>query len=384
MSKPLTVLSAPDSFKGALSSEEAGNAVRRGILKRLPDTRVKVFPVGDGGEGTADALMAALHAEKRKIAVSDTHGAPAEAEYGVFLKDGLRRAVFDMASAAGIRFARSHGLDLPRSTTRGVGELIRSALSEGCGEIVVGLGGSGTCDGGIGALYALGARFADKHGKEIEDPRAEDLGRIASVDLTAARELLGDVTLTLLYDSGVPLTGEQGAVLLYARQKGAKEEDLPGMESAMKRYASVCDTETGCRYSDRPGAGAAGGLGYGLSLAGGNLVPGASYVLDTVGFRAAAADADLVITGEGRTDVQTATGKLPLIAARIAKEENPAVKTVCLCGIHDAPDTLYRDGIDAVFALADRPMTAEDSMEKTADLLEKAAFDLAGIIRSNL
>ena len=381
MSKPLTVVAAPDSFKGALSSEEAGNAVRRGILKRLPDARVLVFPVGDGGEGTAEALIAALHAERRKTAVSDTHGFPAEAEYGVFSKDGIRRAVFDMASAAGLRFAKSHGLDLPRSTTRGVGDLIRSALSEGCREIVVGLGGSGTCDGGIGALYALGARFADEHGAEIEDPRAKDLGRIASVDLTAARKLLRDVTLNLLYDSGVPLTGERGAVLLYARQKGAKEEDLPGMESAMKRYASVCDAAAGKSYSGYSGAGAAGGLGYGLSLAGGNLVPGASYVLDTVGFRAAAADADLMITGEGRTDVQTATGKLPLIAAKTAKEMNPAVKTVCLCGIDDAPPSLYSGGIDAVFAVADRPMTADESKESTAELLEKAAFNLAGIIR---
>ena len=379
MRKPLRVLIAPDSFKGALDSASAGEALRRGFYKRRPDAEIHIFPVGDGGEGTADALNTALRSETRTVTVSDTHGAPVEAALGICTLAGKRTAVLDMASAAGLKYARNHGCDLPRSTTRGVGEIIRYALDQGCAEIVVGLGGSGTCDGGIGALSVLGARFFEASGRLLSDPRAEDLGRIAAADFSEVRRVFRDTVLTLLYDSGVPLTGEHGAVLLYARQKGAREEELPGMERSMVRFAALCDGIAGHPLSLKPGAGAAGGLGYGLTLAGGVLTSGADYVLDAVGFGDAAREADLVLTGEGKTDAQTATGKLPLVVCRRAKEVNPAVKTVCLCGISDPPKNLYREGIDAVFALADRPMTAEESMAGTEALLEKAAYNLAGL-----
>ena len=379
MRKPLRVLLAPDSFKGALDSASAGEALRRGFSIRRTDASIRVFPVGDGGEGTADALNAALHSDIHTVTVSDTHGSPVEASLGICVRDGIKTAVLDMASAAGLRFARNHGLDLPRSTTRGVGELIRYALDQGCGGIMVGLGGSGTCDGGIGALSALGVRFTDADGKLLTDPRTEDLGSIRDADFREALRLFAGVRLTLLYDSGVPLLGEKGAVLLYARQKGARGEDLPSMESAMARFAALCDGISGKPLSTLPGAGAAGGLGYGLSLIGGELTPGAETVLNAVGFPEAARNADLLVTGEGKTDAQTATGKLPLAVCRTAKEANPDVKTVCLCGVSDAPESLYRDGVDAVFALADRPMTAEESMEETEALLEKAAYNLAGL-----
>lgn len=377
--RPLTVLAVPDSFKGALSSAEAGQVICRGVLARIPDADVRVFPAGDGGEGTADALYAAFSAEVRSVTVSDSHGFPVSAEIGICRIDGQKTAVFDMASAAGLRLAREHGLDLPRSTTRGVGELIRIALNEGCRRIIVGLGGSGTCDGGIGALSVLGVLFTDADGRILSNPLTQDLGSIRGADFTEARRILEGVRLTLLYDSGVSLTGERGAVLLYARQKGAREEDLPYMERDMILFSDLCDRIAGKRLSLCPGAGAAGGLGYGLSLIGGELTPGAETVLDSIGFTKAARDADLVITGEGRTDAQTATGKLPLAACRIAKSVRPEVKTVCLCGIADPTETLYRD-IDAVFALADRPMTAEESVKNTETLIEKAAFNLAGLI----
>ena len=378
--EPVTVLAAPDSFKGALSSSSAGEAVRRGFLKRCPDARVLVFPVGDGGEGTADALNAAFHSDLHSVTVSDTHGAPVAASFGICTRNGTKTAVLDMASAAGLRLAQKHDCELPRSSTRGVGEMIRTALNMGCRHILVGLGGSGTCDGGVGALAALGVRFTGENGQDLTDPRTEDLGSIRDADFSEARRLFDGVRLTLLYDSGVPLTGPHGAVLLYARQKGAREEDLPGMERDMIRFADLCDRDAGKPLSQFPGAGAAGGLGYGLSLIGGELVPGAQTVLDAVGFPEASRSAGLVITGEGKTDAQTATGKLPLAVCRAAKEVNPSVKTVCLCGVSDPTESLYRDGVDAVFALADRPMTSEESMERTEELLEKAAFNLAGLI----
>ncbi|MBQ4193199.1 MAG: glycerate kinase, partial [Clostridia bacterium] len=182
--KTLKIAAALDSFKGSLSSREAGEAVRRGVLSRFPDAEVTVCPVGDGGEGTADALLSALDAERRTVTVSDTHGDPVEAEFGLYRRDGVLTAVFDMASCCSLRFAKAHGLDYLHSTTRGVGEMIRHAVRLGCGEIVVGLGGSGTGDGGIGALSSLGVRFADTAGHPIDDPRTVDLGTVGAADFS--------------------------------------------------------------------------------------------------------------------------------------------------------------------------------------------------------
>ena len=378
--RPLRVVAAPDSFKGCLTSEEAGEAVRRGVLARDPGAVVKVLPVGDGGEGTARAVMSAKNAGVRRITVPDTHGFPTDAEFGWIAGEAGPVAVFDMAAASGIRFAESHGLDYGKSSTAGVGRMIREALALGAAEIVVGLGGSGTGDGGIGALTALGARFFGNDGALLSDPKTEDLGRAVSADLTPVRELLRGTKLTLLYDSDVPLNGERGAVRMYSRQKGALEEDIPRFAADMERYAEVCDRAAGEPLSRAAGAGAAGGLGYGLSLVGGILTPGAAYVLGIVGLEEAARDADLVVTGEGKTDVQTATGKLPLAVAMAAKRVNPGVKTVCLCAVDESTRELYERGTDAVFALADRPMTAEESMRRAAELIEKAAYNMTGLL----
>ncbi len=377
--RTINVAAALDSFKGSLTSREAGEAVRRGVLSRIPEAEVSLYPVGDGGEGTADALSAARHAERRTVIVSDTHGDPVTAAFGLYTRDGILTAVFDMAACCGLRFAKAHGLDYARSTTKGVGEMIRHALTLGCGEIVVGLGGSGTGDGGIGALTALGARFADEHGDTIADPRTEDLGRVAAADLSGI-VLPPSVRLTLLCDTGVPLNGTSGAVRLYARQKGAPEEDLGHLAEEMAHFSSVCDRAAGSAISVLPGAGAAGGLGYGLTLAGGQITPGAPYVLRTTGFSDAAPRFDLVFTGEGRTDRQTATGKLPMAVAEAVRSAGNPCPVVCLCGIDDSVPALYEAGMDAVFAIADRPMTAEESIGRTAELLEKAAGNVAAAV----
>ncbi|MBQ4355020.1 MAG: glycerate kinase, partial [Clostridia bacterium] len=274
--KKLRIAAALDSFKGSLSSYEAGDAVRRGILRRCPDADVRVFSVGDGGEGTADALMHSLRAQPCTITVSDTHGFPVDAVYGFCCES--RMAVFDMASACGIRHAEQHGFDILRSTTYGVGQMIAAAAELGFEEIVVGLGGSGTSDGGIGALSALGARFFDQDGNQLALCTTASLASVASCDLTPALARLDGIRLTLLSDTSVALTGSAGAVMLYSRQKGALPELLPVLDAAMASYASVCDRAVGKSVSSLPGAGAAGGLGYGLSLIGGRLTPGAAYV----------------------------------------------------------------------------------------------------------
>ena len=371
--KTIHITAALDSFKGALTSSEAGAAVKRGILSRVPDAVVRVFSVGDGGEGTADALICGLEAERKSINVTDTHGSPVDAEYGI-TADG-KTAILDMASAAGIRYAAVHGFDIHRSSTYGVGEMLAHLCDLGCENIIVGLGGSGTCDGGIGALSARGAVFYDANHRMIDCCCTSSLGKVSSCDLSAAAERLKNRSFTLLYDTAVPLTGEIGAVKMYSRQKGAKEEELDAMDAAMQNFADVCDRAVGCEVSSFSGAGAAGGLGYGLSLIGGKLTAGAQFVLDAVGYTEDVKSADLVITGEGKTDRQTATGKLPMTAARKADGK----PVVCLCGVSDPVDKLYESGISAVFAIADRPMTADESIASTAKLLEKAAYNIIGL-----
>ncbi len=375
MKKKLNIIAALDSFKGSLSSQEAGEAVRRGVLARLPNASVTVFAVGDGGEGTADALCQSLHADLLELPVHDTHMELTSAGMGIVTRNGVKTAILDMAAAAGIRFARSHEMDILRSTTYGVGEMIRYALELGCGEIIVGLGGSGTSDGGMGALTALGAVFCDADGNPL-DGRTESLGLTASCDFSQALRLLAGVKLTLLFDAGVALTGEKGAVKMFSRQKGASEDMLPVLEEAMIHYAALCDGSVGSAVSEIPGAGAAGGLGYGLSLIGGILTPGADYVLNAIGFDEAAHSADLIITGEGKTDRQTETGKLPVAAAH----HSGGKPVLCLCGKNEAGSALFQSGIDAVIAIADGPLSLDESLARTGELLENTAFNLAGLV----
>ena len=373
--KNLKLIAALDSFKGAVSSYEAGSAVRRGLLRRFPDCEVTVFSLGDGGEGTCAAFYDA--GEVCSVRVSDTHREPTDAAYVLMNKDGVSTAMFDMASAAGLHHSRKHGLDIRTATTAGVGEMIVHLVKLGCGEIIVGLGGSGTNDGGIGALSEMGAKFFDETGAELDGSRgAEVLAKIASCDFSQVHHLLDGVKLTLLYDVAVPLTGEFGASRMFSRQKGADEATVEELEHAMTQFSKIADRTFGESVSERKGSGAAGGLGYGLSLAGGTLCSGAEYVLDFVGFRETAAHADLVITGEGKTDRQTARGKLPFTVAKYAGD----VPTVCLCGTFEPDEELYSDGFDAVFSILNAPSTLEDAMKNTENLLEHAAYNIAGLL----
>ncbi len=236
--KTLKIIAALDSFKGAVSSMEAGLAVKRGILRRIPDCEVTVFSLGDGGEGTCAAFYDA--GEVQTVRVSDTHGEPTDAAYVLLENNGVKTAMFDMAAAAGLHYSKKHGLNVRTASTAGVGEMIVHLVQLGCGEIIVGLGGSGTNDGGTGALSRMGAKFFADDGTEIDGTRgAEILGRIAFCDLSAVHALLAGMKLTLLYDVAVPLTGDFGASRMFSRQKGADEATVEELESAMIRYAAV-------------------------------------------------------------------------------------------------------------------------------------------------
>lgn len=370
------IVVACDSFKGACTSLEAGNAVLRGILKRLPDADVTVLSVGDGGEGTAFALGSALGFKKQHFCVSDTHGEPVSAEF--YSSNDNTTAIFDMASCSGIALAKAHGLDILHASTAGVGQMIRRLAELGMREIIVCLGGSGTSDGGVGALSELGVRFFDSFGELITERLCpENLRLIHSTDLESAMKLLDGIKLTLLYDSSVKLLGECGAVMMYSRQKGARADMLPSLEADMAHFSRVFTTQA-TDFSKVSGSGAAGGLGFGLSVVGGKLTPGADFVLDRLGFSDLLPTSTLVITGEGTTDRQSSTGKLPSAIAKRAAEFG--VPAICLCGMNEAGEDIYDCGITSVIQIGDEPMSLEESMERTLPLLEKCAYDIAGLI----
>ncbi len=370
------IVVACDSFKGACTSLEAGNAVLRGILKRLPDADVTVLSVGDGGEGTAFALGSSLGFKKQHFCVSDTHGEPVSAEF--YSSNDNTTAIFDMASCSGIALAKAHGLDILDASTAGVGQMIRRLAELGMREIIVCLGGSGTSDGGVGALSELGVRFFDSFGELITERLCpKNLRLIHSTDLESAMKLLDGIKLTLLYDSSVKLLGECGAVMMYSRQKGARADMLPSLEADMAHFSRVFTTQA-TDFSKVSGSGAAGGLGFGLSVVGGKLTPGADFVLDRLGFSDLLTTSTLVMTGEGKTDRQSSTGKLPSAVAKRAAEFG--VPVICLCGINEAGEDVYDCGITSVIQIGDRPMSLEESMERTLPLLEKCAYDIAGLI----
>lgn len=375
-----------DSFKGALSSIEAGQAIADGIRMADEGALVRVLPAADGGEGSAEALGKALSGQACIAPSVDPFGFSIDVVYyDLGTKNGVRSAVFDAASCAGLGFAKLHGLDPLVASTAGVGKMLVYLRSRGFHRILLGLGGSGTNDGGIGALAAMGARFFDAQGLEIHGVFGGGLlSRVADIDLSAVQALLSDVELCLLYDAAVPLYGENGASRMFSPQKGADPETVEILENGMRQYAAVLSMRYPAIDPLTDGAGAAGGLGFGLLAAGGRLIPGADAILRAIGYPELLADCALVFTGEGRTDRQTAHGKLPSVVARYAKAAG--VPCVNLCGQADIlPErTLYDCGMSAVFPIVQAPMTLAESIIRAAEALTKTAFNVVRLRRTLL
>ncbi len=373
------VVVVSDSFKGALSSALAGRAIADGIRMAAEDARIHVLPAADGGEGTADALNAALAGKICHLTVSDLFGYPVRALYSdLGVQDGLRTAAFDMAACAGLGLARLHGPNPLTASTYGVGEMLAALCNAGFRRIYIGLGGSGTNDGGAGALSAMGARFIADDGSEIGGAIGGGLlSRIAEVDLTPVRTLLSAVEIYLLYDVALPLCGETGASRLFSPQKGADPATVVRLENGIQHFADVLCAKYPEIDSKTAGCGAAGGLGFGLYAVGGIPMPGADTVLRVIGYPdLLREDCSLVCTGEGRTDMQTAHGKLPSVVARYAK--SAGVPCVDFCGSAAIlPDrTLYDCGMTAVFPIVQEPISLAESMVITTEELTKTAYNV--------
>ena len=312
----MKVVVAVDSFKGSMTSMEAGMAVKAGILAAKKDAEVIVKPLADGGEGTTDALIEGLKGERVDVTVTGPYHEPVQAYYG-YLRES-NTAVMEMATAAGITL--SDKKEPMTATTYGVGELILHAIGRGIRNFIIGIGGSATNDGGVGMLRAFGYKFLDEKGEDVGEG-GQALARIASVEISDKKELLSQCNFRIACDVTNPLCGSQGATYIYGPQKGVTPDILPVLDAGMKNYAEVTAKVIGKDNQNAAGAGAAGGLGFAfLNYLDGELTPGIQLILDAVHVEEEMKDADEVVTGEGCLDYQTAMGKAPVGVAKLGKK----------------------------------------------------------------
>lgn len=374
----LRIVVAPDSFKGSVSALGVAEAMERGIRQVFPEAVVMKVPIADGGEGTVEAMVAAVGGQIIKQTVVGPLGETVEAHWGVLADE--ETAVIEMAAASGLPLVAKEKRDPRLTTTYGTGELVKAALDRGLKKIIIGIGGSATNDGGTGLARALGARFLDASGQDLPEGGAA-LASLSTVDLSCLDPRLSEVTLLVACDVDNPLCGPRGASAVYGPQKGATPDMVKQLDSALACYADAAKAATGRDIAGVPGAGAAGGLGAGLLFfTAAVLRPGVEIVLETVGFQAMVEDADIVITGEGRTDFQTAFGKAPVGVAKIAKEFGKPV--VCLSGgLGDGADDVLVQGIDAVMSIVPGPMALEDCIAGGTELLEAAAARLCRVMK---
>ncbi|BDG08231.1 glycerate kinase [Anaeromyxobacter paludicola] len=374
----MRVVVAPDSYKGSASALAVAQAVERGVHAVFPDAEVRKVPIADGGEGTVEALVVATGGALRESAVRGPLGAPVRARWGV-LGDG-ETAVVEMAAASGLPLVPRERRDPRVTTTFGTGELVKAALDAGLRKLVVGIGGSATNDGGTGLARALGARFLDASGAELPEGGAA-LARLDRIDLAGLDPRLASAELLVACDVDNPLIGPRGASAVYGPQKGATPEMVAELDAALGRYAEVARAATGRDVAGLPGAGAAGGLGAGLLwFTPARLRPGVEIVLEATGFEALVQGADLVVTGEGRTDFQTAMGKAPVGVAAVAARHG--VPVICLSGgLGDGADDVLARGIDALASIVPQPMSLEECVARGPSLIEAAAARVCRLLR---
>ena len=345
---------AIDSFKGSLSSIEAGNAAAEGIRRVISDAECIVRPLADGGEGTVEALAAGLGGELRKVQVTGPAGSSVVATYGI----AGTTAVIEMAQAAGITLVSGDEKNPLRTTTFGVGELVKDAIAYGCRRFIVGIGGSATNDAGAGMLQALGFRLLDADGRQVPFGGGS-LSSVVKVDRSHVIPEMKDCTFRIACDVTNPLCGEKGASAVYGPQKGASSEMVAALDSALAHFASVVGGDP-----DYPGSGAAGGLGFAFrEFLGGELKSGVEIVLEETRFEDVVRDADVVVTGEGRLDSQTVMGKAPIGVARMAKKYGKKVLAFCGCATPDA-GVVNQHGIDAFFPVLREVVSLEAALDK--------------------
>ncbi len=355
----MKIVVAVDSFKGSLSSLEAGSAISEGIHRVMDDARVVVRPLADGGEGTVEALALGMNGRIENVKVTSPLGDMVEASYGII--DETKTAIIEMSAAAGITLVAEPDRNPLNTTTYGVGEMISDAINKGCRNFIVGIGGSATNDGGVGMLQALGYSFLDAAGNQIPFG-AKGLSVLETISDEHVNPQLKDCNFKIACDVTNPLCGENGCSAIYGSQKGATPSMITQMDEWLSDYAHLTQEKYPKASMTQPGTGAAGGLGFAfLSYTNAVLESGIKIVLDETRLESYIADADIVITGEGRLDGQTVMGKAPIGVADIAKKYQKPVIAFSGCVAEDAT-TCNQYGIDAFFPILRTVTTLDDAM----------------------
>lgn len=373
----MKIIIAPDSFKECLTATQVAHHMEIGIRSVYPTAEITSIPIADGGEGTVDALVTATNGFINRVGSVDALLRPIQSFYGV-LGNGVT-AVIEMAAASGIELIEPEKRNPMVASTFGTGLLIKEALERGFFDIIIGIGGSGTNDGGVGMAKALGYKFLDANNCEIGDGGGA-LTHLSKIDISGVNPLLNKARITVACDVTNPLCGPNGASVIFGPQKGATPEMVGALDNNLKRLAEVIELHLGKNVAENSGAGAAGGLGAGLlAFTNATLKPGFEIVKEITQLENHIQNADFVFTAEGKIDYQTQFGKTPFGVAQIASKYN--VPVFALTGIiGEGSEVLLQKGITAYFALADRPMSIEESKKNAGHLLEKTIEQVMRVI----
>lgn len=374
---PPVVVVAPNSYKGSVSATAAAAALSRGLARVWPDGERRICPMADGGEGTLDAIFS-RGGRRGSARVSGASGAPIDAAFGLIEGDAI--AVIESAQVVGLTEANGIATAVEQRSTRGLGELVRTLLDAGIRKFMIGLGGSSTNDAGAGMLATLGVKLVDGKGRDVE-PTPLGLKALAQVDASTLDPRMAEAQITIMSDVTNPLCGERGATAIFGPQKGVATERVAEIDATLARFAPLAERAIGRGVKDRPGAGAAGGLGFALLLLGGELRSGAEVVADLLGLDAALDGAHWLITGEGRTDRQTLLGKAPFVAARHAAARGVPV-TLVSGSIDRSALAELRSRFTSCHALAFGPATLEECVANAPALLADTAEQLARLFQA--
>lgn len=373
----MKILIACDSFKDALPAVAVCRAIERGLHLSYPTVRTKIFPMGDGGEGTAEILTFHSGGSSCAVQVHDPLFRPVQATYG--LSGDGKTAFIEMAVASGLQLLKPEERNPMNTTTLGTGELIMDAIKRGAKKIILGIGGSSTNDMGLGMATALGYEFADEAGQPLS-PVGGNLGRVTQLEDSAIKFAKGEYQFEVICDVDNPLYGEHGAAFVYGQQKGADKAGIVALDKGMRNMALILAQKYYQDFAYQPGAGAAGGLGAGcMAFLGARLRPGIDTVMELTDFEKRLLDSDLVITGEGRLDAQTLHGKLIFGITQRAKQYN--VPVVAFCGsLELTPDQMNAIGLRAAFSISNGPQALADALKNTEQLLENTAFQVMQLL----
>ncbi len=381
MKKAPVIARAPDSFKGAISAIGAALAIGDGLLESFPTAKLRIIPMADGGEGTVDAWAACTEAMRIKAKVQDPIGRPVTAEYAY--NAATHTAVIEMAAASGLPLLASDERNPLVTSTYGTGELVRDAFNRGARHIILGIGGSATNDGGTGMAAALGVRFLDAKGRELP-PGGAALARLASIDMSGLDPRVAKTRFEAACDVTNPLCGPSGASAVYGPQKGASKKDVKTLDAALLIFAEVAACTPGIGKRAKPeaaGAGAAGGLGFGLmAFCGAKLRSGVKIIAESVKLRERIEGCDLVITGEGRLDAQTVNGKTPAGVAKVARQVGVPCLAICGC-VGEGYEAVHKIGISSVIPVAHGFFDPENPSKGAHERIRACAVEVGRLLK---